>query len=57
MVLLTVFFMLTCWLGEMERRRRMQWHVNLPDIPEHAQFQPVEHFFPHVIPREENRTG
>ena len=35
----------------MERRRRMRWQVNLPDIPEHAQLQPVEHFFPHVIPR------
>ena len=44
-VLLTVFFMLATWLKEMERRRRMQWYVNLPNIPEHAQLQPVEPFF------------
>ena len=67
MVLLTAFFMLTTWLEEKERRRHMQWHVNLfilamwlqeirrmqwqvnlSDIPEHALLQPMEHF-PHVI--------
>ena len=58
MVLLTAFFILATWLEEMERKRRMRWHVNLPDIPEHAQLQSVEHFFfPHVIPRGENRRG
>ena len=51
MVLLTAFFVLATWLEEMERKTRMRWHVNLPDIPGHAQLQPVEHFFPYVIPR------
>ena len=57
MVLLTAFFILASWLEEMERGRRMRWHVNLSNIPEHAQLQPVEHFFPHVIPIGENRRG
>ena len=43
MVLLTAFFILATWLEEKERERRMRWHVNLPDIPDHL--QPVEHFF------------
>ena len=41
-------FILAMWLEEI--RRHMQWQVNLLDIPEHAQLQPVEHF-PHVISR------
>ena len=49
LVLLTAFFILATWLEEKERERRMRWHVNLPDIPDHL--EPVEHFFPHVIPR------
>ena len=39
----------------MERRRRMRCHVNLPDIPEHAQLQPVELFF-HTSFQEELRA-
>ena len=54
MVLLTAFFILATWLEEKERERRMRWHVNLPDIPDHL--QPVEHFFPHVIPIGAKRT-
>ena len=54
MVLLTAIFILATWLEEKERERRMRWHVNLPDIPDHL--QPVEHFFPHVIPIGAKRT-